>query len=91
MAADSNGTFSVMFFVSLLEMSTSRGKTWLYPGINNTSSNVRPSPKNLLLELWDLLSEAGFLRGREDFISAMCKDIGFGVWKKSRGEELLTS
>ena len=30
-------------------MSTSRGKTWLKAGISNTSSKVRPSPKNLEL------------------------------------------
>lgn len=46
-------------------MLTSLGKTWLYAGINNTSSKVSPSPKNL--ELADLA--LGELE-----IVAMCKN-----------------
>ena len=49
-------------------MSTSRGNTCEKPGINNTSSKVNPSPKNLF-DFVGLDCEA--LR-----IVAMCKDIG---------------
>jgi hypothetical protein len=63
-AALSMGTCRVMVLVSLVLISTSRGSTWEYAGISNTSSKVRPSPKNLL----DLL-----LAG-ELFIVAIGKD-----------------
>jgi hypothetical protein len=50
------GTISHNDLVSWAEMSTSRGKTSLNAGINNTSSNVRPSPKKRdALEVLDLL------------------------------------
>jgi hypothetical protein len=50
-------------------MSASRGNTWENAGNNNTSSNVRPSPKNF--------------EGEDDlpageFILAMCKDSAGG-------------
>jgi hypothetical protein len=63
MAALSMGTFSWMVLVSWAVMFTSRGNTCEYAGINSTSSNVKPSPKNLA----DLLLEGDF------FIVAMCK------------------
>jgi hypothetical protein len=53
-----------MVLVSWVLIFTSRGSTWEYAGISNTSSKVRPSPKNLL----DLL-----LAG-ELFIVAIGKD-----------------
>jgi hypothetical protein len=46
-AADSIGTFSIILLVRFERISTSRGKTSLYAGINNTSSKVSPSPNNL--------------------------------------------
>ena len=62
-AADNIGIFSVIFFVSCVLILTSRGSTSLYAGISNTSSNVKPSPKNFFE-----LEEA------ELFIVAMSKD-----------------
>jgi hypothetical protein len=62
-AAESMGILSVMVWVSWELMLVSRGKTWLYAGISSTSSNVSPSPKNLLII--ELLGE--------DFLVAMCK------------------
>jgi hypothetical protein len=65
-AEDNMGIFKIISFVSLDRMSTSRGNTWEKPGTNSTSSNVKPSPKNLS-GLGDLALEALF-------IVAMCKD-----------------
>src|SRR5882757_20924 len=63
-AADNMGIFRVMSRVSLLRMSTSRGKTCEKAGNNSTSSNVNPSPKNFEGD-FDLLVGG--------FILAMCK------------------
>jgi hypothetical protein len=63
-AAESMGTFNVMSLVSFVLISTSRGSTWLYAGINKTSSNVSPSPKNFV----------GFVFVEEVDIVAMCED-----------------
>ena len=75
-AADSMGTFIVISFVSLVVISTSRGRTWLYAGINRTSSNVRPSPKNLspARRSGEELLLAGV------FLVAMCKDRRTSVY-----------
>ncbi len=51
-------------------MLTSRGKTSEYAGTRRTSSNVKPSPKNLSC-LGDFVLEALF-------IVAMCKDRATG-------------
>jgi hypothetical protein len=74
MAADSIGTFRKMFLVNWERMSTSRGNTWLKAGINNTSSNVRPWPKNLVCA--EFLLEGVIL-------VAMCKDKGIFIFTKS--------
>jgi hypothetical protein len=63
MADESMGIFKVIFFVRLVRISVSRGSTSEYAGNNKTSSNVRPSPKNL-----------GGRGVVEEFILAMCKD-----------------
>src|SRR5258708_2237948 len=68
-AADSMGMFRVISLVSLLRMSTSRGKTCEKAGNNNTSSNVSPSPKNF---------EGDFDLPVGVFILAMCKDNAAG-------------
>jgi hypothetical protein len=47
MAAESMGILSVMSLVSLVFMSTSRGRISENAGTNSTSSNVRPSMKFL--------------------------------------------
>jgi len=79
MAAYSIGTFIVISFVSLVVISTSRGRTWLYAGINRTSSNVRPSPKNLspARRSGEELLLAGI------FLVAMCKDRRAGVYAQN--------
>ena len=60
-AALSRGTFRVIFLVSRVCIFTSRGSTCEYAGISNTSSKVRPSPKNLftLLLLADFIVAIG--------------------------------
>jgi hypothetical protein len=65
MAEDSMGMFNVISLVSLLRMSTSRGKTCENAGNNSTSSNVSPSPKNF---------EGDFDLPVGEIILAMCKD-----------------
>ena len=45
-AAESIGILSVILFVNCVWIFTSRGSTSLNAGISNTSSNVKPSPKN---------------------------------------------
>ena len=57
---------SIISLVSLVLISTSRGKICEYAGTSKTSSNVKPSPKNLL-DLEDF--DCGAL-----MIVAMCKD-----------------
>ena len=47
MAALSIGTFNVIVLVSWVLITTSLGKTSEYAGCKSTSSNVKPSPKNL--------------------------------------------
>ena len=49
MAALMMGMLSLMFFVRLVERSTSGGSTLLSAGTSSTSSNVRPSPTMRLL------------------------------------------
>ena len=71
MAADMNGIFSVMFLVRRELMLTSRGSTCEYAGTSSTSSNVKPSPKNLLGNL--SLGELMFL--------AMCKDTARPIYE----------
>jgi hypothetical protein len=70
MAADNMGIFRVISLVSLLRISTSRGNTCENAGSNNTSSNVRPSPKNFE----DAEIEGAFDFRTGEFILAMCKD-----------------
>src|SRR5450631_746215 len=62
-AAESIGIFKLIFFVKLVRISVSRGRTSENAGNNKTSSNVRPSPKNF-----------GGILPEEEFILAMCKD-----------------
>jgi hypothetical protein len=64
-AALNMGTLSEMDFVNRVFIDTSRGKTCENAGTSNTSSKVKPSPKNL--------STGGDLRG-DIFLVAMCKD-----------------
>ena len=69
-AALSRGTLSIIFLVSMVLISTSLGNTWEYAGMSNTSSKVRPSPKNL----FTLLLVVGFMVaiGKDNKVGLKC-------------------